>query len=136
MATLTADEITLIRTLTGDDCTPYEVSDVMMQYLHDNMATAEPMCSSAIPFGGTIVWVLRSRVARAAKLFDEDGEGGTRSVSQKYDHLKELLEEWESRCGMNGGVITVGTIDLGLDLADPRTEYANLSDEWGWGLFQ
>jgi hypothetical protein len=136
MATLTADEITFIRAMSGDDCTPPEVSDVLMQYLHDNMATTEPMCITSLPLGGTIVWTLRARVAKAAKLFDEDGEN-TRSVSQKYDHLKEMLETWESRCGMSGGAITVSTLDLGLDRDDPETEYARYGSDytWLWGYF-
>jgi hypothetical protein len=133
MATLTADEIALIRAMSGDDCADYDVSDVLMQYLHDNMATSEPMCITSLPLGGTIVWVLRARVAKAAKLFDEDGEN-TRSVSQKYDHLKEMLETWESRCGMSGGAITVSTLDLGLDRDDPETEYARYSSDYTWLL--
>lgn len=136
MATLTADEITLIRAMSGDDCGDYDVSDVLMQYLHDNMATTKPLCTSSIPLGGTIVWVLRARLAKAQKLFNEDGEN-TRSVKQKRDHIKEDLEMWEARCGMSGGAITVSTLDLNLDRDDPETEYARYGSDytWLWGYF-
>jgi hypothetical protein len=136
MATLTADEITFIRAMSGDDCAnpEYEVSDVLMQYLHEYMATTAPMCLSSIPLGGTIVWVLRARLAKAQKLTDETGEGNAGNVKQKRDHIKEDLEAWESRCGMNGGVVTVSTLDLGLDRDDPETEYARYGSDYTWLL--
>jgi hypothetical protein len=133
MATLTADEITFIRAMSGDDCTPPEVSDVLMQYLHDNAATTAPLCITSVPLGGTIVWVLRARLAKAQKLFNETGEGNAGSVKQKRDHIKEDLDAWESRCGMSGGVITIGTLDTGMDSDCDESEYASYG--WPYGLW-
>lgn len=132
MATLTAAELTHIRAQSGDDCTPYEVSDEYIQWLHDNRASEEPLCMSSDPLGATITWVLRTRVRKAVKLFDEDGEGGTRSVSQKYTHLKEQLAEAESQCGWGGGVITIGSFDMGLDEECDDSENASHRLYWPW----
>lgn len=136
MATLTAPEITHIRAMSGDNCEPYDVTDEYMQWLHDNRAASEPLCMSSDSLGGTILWVLRAREAKATNLFDEDGDGGTRNVSQRLANIQKLRERWEDMCGLSGGVITVGTLDTGLDLSAPSTEYASLPDDWGWGLFQ
>lgn len=133
MATLTVQEIAYIRMMSGDDCEVYDVSPVLLQYLHDSKATLAPLCMMADPLGGTIVWVIRARLAKAVKLFDEDGEGGSRSVSQKFDHLKDLLADWESRCGMSGGGITIGTLDLGIDSDSDGSEYASRLSYWSWG---
>jgi hypothetical protein len=138
MATLTAAEIINIRMQSGDLCEDYDVTDEYMQWIHDNLASTEPLCLSSVPHGGTIVWVIRARLAKAVALYDESGEGNAGSVSQKFDHLEKLLEKWESRCGMNGGVITIGSFDMGLD-SDCETEYARFSPShrgwiW-WGAF-
>jgi hypothetical protein len=117
MATLTPSDIDYIRMMSGDDCgspEDYEVSDSRLQKLHDyGLTLASCACTDSLDL--TVVLVLRVRVARAAKLFDEDGEGGARSVSQKRTHLKEDLERWETKCGLSGGVVTIGTLSMGLD---------------------
>lgn len=137
MATLTANEITYIRMMTGDTCEDYDVSDEFMQYLHDEKATIAPLCTFSDPLGGTIVWVLRARVMKATRLFDETGDGSATSVSQKYTHLKEQLAEWESRCGMSGGGVSFGSIDMGIDSDDEGSEYlSRISHYYGaswWG---
>lgn len=135
MATLTADEITFIRAMSGDDCTPYEVGAEFMQYLHDNAATTAPLCITSLPLGGTIVWVLRARLAKAQKLFNETGDSNAGNVKQKRDHIKEDLESWEAKCGMNGGVITIGSFDMGLDVDCNGSEYATSPYWYGawWG---
>jgi hypothetical protein len=133
MATLTASEITFIRAMTGDTCGPdYDVSDEFMQYIHDNAATTVPLCLSSVPLGGTIVWVLEARVVKAAVLTDESGDGTSVSYSQKYTQLSDRLEAWKAKCGMSGGVITMSTLDLGLDRDDPVTEYAALANYPYW----
>lgn len=132
MATLTAGEITYIRMMTGDNCPDYDVSDEFMQYLHDEKANTAPLCMSGDSLGGTRLWVMRARVARASKLFDEDGEGGAGSVSQKYDHLVAELERMEKECGLGGGIITVSTFSLGLD-ARCENQYASYYSRWSWG---
>lgn len=135
MATLTADEIEYIRAMSGDDCgspDDYEISDALMQKLHDR--GLEMACGCTVAEDVTVVLVLRARVAKAAKLFNESADGQSSTVSQKYDHLKELLSEWESRCGLSGGVITVGTFDLGLDKECDGSEYAPYPYRgyWNW----
>lgn len=136
MATLTAAEIRSIRMQTGDLCEDYDVEDADMQWIHDNLATTAPLCMESIPLGGTIVWVIRARLAKAVSLYDESGEGNAGSVSQKFDHLEKLLEKWESRCGMDGGVVTISTFSMGLD-STCDNEYASIYAHrynW-WGAF-
>lgn len=118
MATLTADQIEYLRAITGDDCVPYDVSDVLLQKLWDRSGDSE--C-------GTTVELLRIRVAKAAKLVNQSNESGqSRSSSQKYTQLRESLRDWEARCGMSGGVLEMGTLDLRLDTDDDDTEW----DAW------
>lgn len=108
MATLTADEIEYIRAMSGDDCTPYDVSDGLMQKLFDSVTGNE--CA-------TIVSVLRVREVKAAKLVNESNAetGDSRSLNQKYQALKELRKDWETRCGMSGGTLEFGSFDLNID---------------------
>lgn len=116
MPTLTAPEIAYVRMMSGDNCGPdYDVSDEMMQYLYDEKVSGEPLCMSGDSLGGLIVWVLRARVRKATKLFNESNELGTTSYSQKYQHLKEQLESAEAECGMGGTTFSLSTLDLGLD---------------------
>lgn len=118
MATMTADQIEYLRAITGDDCTPYDVSDVLLQKLWDRMADDE--C-------GTTVELLRIRVAKAAKLVNSSNQNGQqRSSSQKYAQLRAMLSDWETRCGMSGGVLEMGTLDMRLDTDDEDTE----AEEW------
>lgn len=114
MATMTADEIEYTRAMSGDDCQTYEVSDTLMQkFWNTNGADS---CA-------TIVEVLRVRVAKAAKLVNQSNESGqSRSSSQKYAQLRAMLSDWETRCGMSGGVLEMGTLDLRLDTDDDDTE--------------
>jgi hypothetical protein len=126
MAELTEDEIEYIRMMSGDDCEDYDVTDERMQKLHDRGLAMQP-CGCAAPEDVTVVLVLRVRVAKAAKLFNENVEGGSGSVAQKYTHLKELLDEWESRCGLAGGAVTIGRMNLGIDTPDDGDEFSR-----GW----
>jgi hypothetical protein len=123
MTTLTTADLTHIREQTGDACDPYEVSDEYIQWLHDNRANLTPLCMSSDPLGGTITWVLRTRVRKATSLFNEDGDGGTRSVSQQYTQLKEQLAEAEKECGWGGSTITISTLDTGMDADCDDSEY-------------
>lgn len=126
MATLTADEIEYIRAMSGDDCAPYEISDVLLQKLHDRGIGMTCGCSAAEDV--TVVLVLQVRVAKSAKLFDETPpEGGSATVSQKHQHLKDLLARWEQKCGLSGSVVTTSVFDLGLD-AERNSQHAS----YGW----
>jgi hypothetical protein len=130
MATLTADEIEYIRAMSGDVCETYDVSDVLMQKLHDR--GLEMTCGCTAAEDVTVVLVLRARVAKAARLTNESSEGVSTSYSQKYVQLKELLDQWESKCGLSGGTITIGTLDMGLDSDCSGSEYTRYPGLYGW----
>lgn len=140
MATLTPQEIEYIRAMSGDTCgcddpdddSCYDVSDAFMQWLHDEKASLEPRCMSSDSLAGTIVEVLKVRVAKAQRLFDEDGENGTRRVSQKRGFLETDLKTWKEACGQGGSVITVSTFSLGLDVRC-ENPYVAYYGPWWWG---
>jgi hypothetical protein len=135
MTTLTTADIEYVRMMTGDTCETYDVSDDMMQWLYDNKVSGAPLCMSGDSLGGLIVWVLRARVRKATKLFDEtNAEGINKTVSQKYTHLKEQLVEAERGCGMDGGLVTIGSFDLGLD-TESDSEYASYGSPSWWGVW-
>lgn len=114
MATMTADEIEYTRAMSGDDCLPYDVTDVLMQKFWNTHAGDDCL---------TIVDVLRVRVAKASKLVNSSNQNGQqRSSSQKFAQLHALLGEWEVRCGVSGGVLEMGTLDLRLDTDDEDEE--------------
>jgi hypothetical protein len=119
MATLTPSDIEYIRAMSGDDCgnpDDYEVSDSLLQKLYDRALTWDACGCAADSLDLGVIQVLRVRVARAQKLYDESSPEGTRaSVSQKRAHLEKDLERWESKCGLSGGVVTIGTLSMGLD---------------------
>lgn len=115
MAVLTPSEINHIRQQSGDTCEDYDVSDSYMQYLHDRYGATTCDCDA---LGITIWWVLRTRVKKAMSLTNTSNESGTANLAQKYDHLKEQLEEWERFCGLGSYGITIGTLSMGLDTQD------------------
>ncbi len=137
MATLTADDITYVRMMSGDTCPDEDVTDTFMQWLYDNKVPTKPLCMSDDPLAGLIVWVLKARVAKAQRLFDEDGENGARRVSQKRGFLEKDLATWKDECGLGGSLITIGTLDLGIDRDCSTAEYAAWGREygWAWGYF-
>lgn len=132
---LSPSDIEYIRAMSGDDCgnpDDYEVKDPLLQKLYDK-ALLWPACGCAansLDLG--VIQVLRVRVAKAQKLYNENVEGGSGSVKQKRDHLVEDLKRWEERCGLSGGAITIGTLDMGMDRDCEDSEYAS----WrSWGGF-
>jgi hypothetical protein len=112
MTVLTPSDINHIRQQSGDTCEDYEVSDSYIQYLHDRYGATTCDCDA---LGVTIWWVLKTRVKKAIPLVNQEGEGGARSLSQKYDHLKEQLKDWEQECGLGSYAITIGTLSMGFD---------------------
>lgn len=110
MATLTADEIEYIRIMSGDNCVgDYTVSETLLQKLFDRYGTE---C-------GAIVEVLRARVQKAAKKVNQSNESGQSvSASQEYAQLSQELARWSQDCGLSGGVLEMGTLDLRLDTDD------------------
>jgi hypothetical protein len=123
---MTAGQIEYVRAMSGDDTATYEVSDVLMQTFFDDTRVAEDLDK-------TVVFVMRVRVGKAARLVNETNEAQVqKSLSQKFDHLKELLATWETRTGMGGGVIGTGVIDQQLDTSLSGSEYAAYSSWYWW----
>lgn len=63
----------------------------------------------------TVVYVLRRLLGLARKWTDHSGETRSESRSQRWEHLKELLEIWERKTGLAGGRLSIGMMNLGLD---------------------
>jgi hypothetical protein len=120
MAAMTADEIEYVRAMSGDDCLPYDVGATLLQKLWDRNSSDE--CA-------TIVFVLRIREAKAAVLTNESSEGQSKNLSDKHAHIKAMRVDWEARCGMSGGTLSMGTFDLNLD-ADCDGEYLSRIEQW------
>ncbi len=68
----------------------------------------------------TIVFALRRLLGRARRLVALSGEFGNAAHNQKFQQTKELLEYWEGRTGLFGGVLRFGTLDLGIDEEEPE----------------
>lgn len=103
-----------IRAMSGDDCEEYDVSDTFMDTLYTK---------SDSDVDKTIVAVLRVRVAKAAALVSRGGEVENVSLSHKFDHLKQLLAQWEARTGMVSGSMAAGAMDLNLGEESDTSEY-------------
>lgn len=124
MATMTAAQIERVRAFSGDKGAKPEVSDDLMQTFFDDEEVAGDL-------NKTVVYVLRVRVINAASLVNETNEAQVqKSLSQKFDQLKEMLKDWEARTGMDGSEISIGTLDLGIDTdpCDPPLPPRG----WGW----
>ena len=123
MSTLTADQTEYIRAMSGDDCTPYDVSDTLLQKLFGDRA-GDDECR-------TIVYVLRIRDAKWSMLVNQSNESGqSQSLSQKHAQIRNLRQEWEERCGMAGGSVDVGTFDLHIDT--DCEDLLNSDTSWLW----
>jgi hypothetical protein len=121
MATLTAADITWLRAMSGDDCEPYEVSDALMQVLYDDAESDKPT---------SVAYILRVRVARAAKLVSQSNSASSESHSfnQKFEHLMRLLKEWELRAGVAGSKLSIGSLSLNIDQLDDDGDDNTLYD--------
>lgn len=107
---LSAAQLEYIRDNAGDDLTPYEVSDVSVQAIYDDAT------QGASDLNATVVFVLRRRLGKAARLVTLSGEFGSSQHNQKYEQIARLLKYWENYTGIGGGGrITMGTISLGID---------------------
>jgi len=121
---LSSDEVTYIRSQSGDDDNSLEpapdtsdpiVSDTMLNYYFDNRTDG----TNDERLDKTIVWTLREmKAATAHKVQRTNLEGESKSAQQFFEHIEKLLEEWEKRTGLAGGIATIGTINLGIDEED------------------
>ena len=113
MADLTANEITEINALTGNDlCTPAAVDNTLMEYFFDSVFPDAADRSQAIL--RTVVKVLQVMVAKAKIAAMNLTTGGTRSSDMDVRRLERLRDYYARQAGMGGGAISVGVLDLGL----------------------
>lgn len=125
---LTAAQISYIRDMSGDDTqdssSAYEVSDATLQAIYDDSAQGNSDLDK------TVVYVLRRRVGKAARLFGKSGElGYTEQQQQKFENLKGLLADWEARLGMTGGILRAGLLYHHLDYTDDDADADAESNE-------
>lgn len=109
---LTAQQITLVRTFTGDSDTDTPVfSDTELQVF---AGIAETDYAEFDLVGVVTVFVLRGLLANRAKFADYVQNESQENESQIFRQVKTLLEKWESQLGLLGQELYLGSIDLGL----------------------
>lgn len=116
MADLTASEITFIRNQIGDtNATNPDLSDTYLEYLFDNLAGSD--------VNKTVVYAISALMGIAASKVSHSNSltGESKSYNQWFEHLERLLKIWENKTGeylSSGGLVTTGTISLGIDEED------------------
>ena len=112
--TLTADELTDIRLVTGADNTTV-MPNATIQAQYDLALADAPDSTLVLPY--TYVYVLRRLWGYQRLRPDRNATHGDRQTrSQIKDTTKELLDYWEGVAGLSGGgILSSGTIDLGID---------------------
>lgn len=117
MTTLTADQLTSIRYIVGDDLATVaeqQLTDALIQTQYDAATTDAPTSALILPY--TYVYCLRMMWGRTRRKVDRVTDNQNReSLSQIVEHTKDLLDYWESKAGLSGVVLTTGVIDLDLD---------------------
>jgi hypothetical protein len=118
--TLTADQKTDLRQLTGMECTPYDIADTVVQTLYDRAYALgeDTLTTEAI----TVVSILERLWGQARIKVDQNGELQTEMRSQYFLNIEKMLKRWEAKAGMSGGIISAGTISLGLDQDEETNE--------------
>ncbi len=108
---LTATELTTLRHMTGGI-----VATPEKDYLTDDQLQAEYAAAGG-DFERAIARVLRRRwgmlsvnISMAA-----GAASGANAFQQRFEHIERLLKYWEARTGEGGGLLSVGTMSLGLD---------------------
>lgn len=118
MADLTATEITFIRNQIGDTNTSSpHLSDTYLEYLFDNLAGSD--------VNKTIVYAISALMGIASSRVSTSNSrtGDSKSDQQWFEHLERLLKVWENKTGeylSRGGLVTTGTINLGIDEEDDQ----------------
>lgn len=108
MATLTADQLTDIRQVIGDDIS--DLSDAQIQTQYDLAASDLPL---------TYVYCLRRLWGIQRRKADRVTDHGDRELqSQVADTTKKILDYWEERAGLFGAPLSAGVIDLDMDMDD------------------
>lgn len=106
---LTSDNLTYIRAMTGASTS--DVSDVLLNYFYANQAAGV--------VDNVIVYCLRAQLAQQKAQVTQTNSrtGDTHAHNQYFEHLKDMLKDWESRTGLTPPA-TVGSINLGIDEED------------------
>lgn len=111
MATLTADEIAIIRLDIGDGCST--ITDPQIQAAWD--AAGGDKCKA---YAQIAWWLLVKQKPDTFNLTNGGTAVGTatiRAYQARYDH-------WADCAGIGGGTLTAGSLNLGID--------ARPTDEW------
>lgn len=114
---LTANQLSYLRDMAGDDCTPYDVSDDTLNDIYDDAT------QGASDINYTLVWMLRRIVGKKAKLVGQTNieTGNNQQLQQSYEHYKELLAYYERMYGLTSyGTLSVGVLSLGLNEPCPE----------------
>lgn len=108
VAALTNDEKEYIRSMAGDSCTTPTIGDALLEKFWQRTDGSE--CK-------TIVYLLRALIADAQTKYDQGNRqsGEYQSRNQVAREMRKTLADWERRCGMSGGALSVGVMDLGID---------------------
>lgn len=109
MPTLTPDQLAYIRAKSGDNCSPYVVSDALMQTYFDSEGGSLPC---------TIYSVLENRLAAVRVAASKMTDFGTLVASTEITHIKDLMAHWGDRCTSGAGSLGVGVWDLGIDYTE------------------
>lgn len=105
---LTAAQLAWLRAKSGDNCTPYVVSDVLLQTYYDTAGTLE--C--------TVVAVLEDRWAKAKADASQLSNLGTSVDTANIDHIADLMDYWGGVCGhgaTGSGIAQAETVPYRLD---------------------
>ena len=124
--TLTAAELAYYRDLIGDvDVGNFDLDNPSIQAAYDR-AYAFDDDDADMTEARTMVYLLRRLLGRARKKIDARGDAESESFGQLFDHIKDMLDEWEGRAGMSGSIggIGVGSLDLNLS-CDEVDEWAS-----------
>jgi hypothetical protein len=126
MPTLTADEITAYRQLVGDECTPENFTDAIVQSLYDRAYVFD--LDAGTTEAVTVVYMLRRLLGLARTKVDLNGELQIEMRSQYFKHLMEMLKYWEGIAGAGGfsvsgiGRLSVGKLNLDTDWTETDSE--------------
>jgi hypothetical protein len=125
MPTLTADEITDVRLVTGSNDTTTVISDAVIQAQYDLAYVDAPSSAYVMPY--TYVYILRRLWGYQRVRVNRTTDHGDRQERQQIvDNTKAMLDYWEAMAGLGGmsisGRVSVGTLNLDLDWTEDDTE--------------